>query len=85
MQEPFTEWIADLFRVSGKSVFSEGMMSTTPQRKSSVYIRGEATFACGLRTGLFTIHGDAKRLPDPRMRAVCADYELCMYGFRVIA
>ena len=34
MQEPFVEWIADLFRMSGKSVFSEGMISTTPQRMS---------------------------------------------------
>jgi hypothetical protein len=34
MQEPSVEWITDLFRVSGKSVFSEGMISTTPQRKS---------------------------------------------------
>ena len=34
MHEPFLEWMADLFRVSGKSVRSEGTMSTTPQTKS---------------------------------------------------
>ena len=34
MHEPFVEWIADLFRVSGKSVSSDGTMSTTPQIKS---------------------------------------------------
>jgi hypothetical protein len=86
IQEPFAEWIADLFRVSGKSVFSEGKISMTPQRKSSALIRraGEESSSYVLRTGLLAIHGDAKRFAHPGMRAICANNELCVDDFHVI-
>ena len=87
MQEPFAERIADLFRVSGKSVFSEGTISTTPQRESSALIRRRRKWGSSYvwRTGLLAIHRDAKGLTHPRMRAICANNELCTYNFRVIA
>src|ERR1700730_3631293 len=87
MQEPLAEWIADLFRVSGKSVFSEGTISTTPQRKSFGYIRNVSgrnlRCDCISRTGLLAIHGDAKRLANPRMRAIRPNNKLGVYNFWV--
>jgi hypothetical protein len=38
-------------------------------------------FGWGLRTGLLAIHGDAKHLSDPRMRAIRANNKLGMQNF----
>jgi hypothetical protein len=40
-------------------------------------------FGWGSRTGLLAIHGDAKHLSDPRMRAICTNNKLCMQNFGI--